>query len=156
MLLALAFLVAYAWPVINENLGHGLQEFFGIVSWTVWGVFAFDFAARLYLADDARSYAVKHWYDVLLIGLPVLRPLRLLRLLALARVPNRSAAGSLVGQVATYVVGAAVSATALGAIDHQHRIGDPLRWHADLGLWRPAERKSQEVVAGHLVLTSTA
>lgn len=116
LLLALAFLIAYAWPVLNEGLGHGLREFLGVVSWTVWAVFGIDFAARLYLADHTRGYAAKHWYDVLLIGLPVLRPLRLLRVLALARVLNRSAAGSLVGQVSTYVVGSAATAMMLGAV----------------------------------------
>jgi voltage-gated potassium channel len=116
LLLALAFLVAYAWPVLNERLGQGLREFLGVVSWAVWAAFALDFATRLYLTEDRRRYAVRHWYDVLLIGLPVLRPLRLLRLLALARILNRSAAGSLVGQVATYVVGTAVGAVMLGAV----------------------------------------
>ncbi|MCW2753910.1 MAG: hypothetical protein JWQ32_1321 [Marmoricola sp.] len=116
LLLALAFLVAYAWPVLNEGLGHGLREFLGVVSWTVWAVFAIDFAVRLSLVEDRRAYAASHWYDVALIALPVLRPLRLLRLLALARILNRSAAGSLVGQVSTYVVGTAVGAVMLGAI----------------------------------------
>lgn len=116
LMLAGAFLVAYAWPVLNKGLGHDLREFLAIVSWTVWVVFAVDFAARLYLAEDRRAYAANHWYDVALIALPVLRPLRLLRLLALARVLNRSAAGSLVGQVSTYVVGTAVGAVMLGAI----------------------------------------
>lgn len=116
LMLAGAFLVAYAWPVLNKGLGHDLREFLAVVSWTVWVVFAVDFAARLYLAEDRRAYAANHWYDVALIALPVLRPLRLLRLLALARVLNRSAAGSLVGQVSTYVVGTAVGAVMLGAI----------------------------------------
>ena len=57
-----------------------------------------------------------HWYDVALIILPMLRPLRLLRLLAFARVLNRSAAGSLVGKVSTYVAGTAVTALGLGAL----------------------------------------
>jgi len=116
LLLAVAFLIAYAWPVLNEELADGLREFLGVVSWTVWVVFAADFAARLYLAEDRRGYAIGHWYDVALIALPVLRPLRLLRLLALARVLNRSAAGSLVGQVSTYVLGAAIGAVMLGAV----------------------------------------
>ena len=66
--------------------------------------------------DERRSYAVRHWYDVALVVLPMLRPLRLLRLLALARVLNRSVTSSLVGKVSTYVVGVAVVALALGAI----------------------------------------
>jgi len=75
-----------------------------------------DFALRLWLAEDRWPYARRHWYDVALVVLPLLRPLRQLRLLALARVLNRSVTSSLVGKVSTYVVGVAVVACALGAI----------------------------------------
>jgi voltage-gated potassium channel len=61
-----------------------------VASWTVWVAFAVDFMVRLLLAEDRWPYAVRHWYDVALIALPMLRPLRLLRLLALARILNRS------------------------------------------------------------------
>ncbi len=120
LLLAVSFLVAYAWPVIDPRLDPGARSVFTVVSWTVWAAFAVDFAVdfaiRLSLAERRREYAARHWYDVALIVLPMLRPLRLLRLLALARVLNRSAAGSLVGRVTTYVVGVAVMACGLGAI----------------------------------------
>jgi voltage-gated potassium channel len=53
---------------------------------------------------------------VALVVLPFLRPLRLLRLLAFARVLNRSVAGSLVGRVSTYVLGVAIVAVGLGAL----------------------------------------
>ncbi|MEI2713388.1 MAG: hypothetical protein V9G04_08850 [Nocardioides sp.] len=100
LLLAVAFLVAYAWPVLDPRLSRDWRNVLTVLSWSVWAAFALDFAVRLYLAEgDRRRYAVAHWYDVALIALPMLRPLRLLRLLAFARVLNRSAAGSLVGQV---------------------------------------------------------
>ncbi|MEO7352674.1 MAG: potassium channel family protein [Marmoricola sp.] len=101
---------------MHPQLDSHLRTSLSIVSWTVWGAFAVDFTARIFLADNRRTYALQHWYDVALITLPMLRPLRLLRLLAFARVLNRSAAGSLVGQVSTYVVGTAVMAVGLGAL----------------------------------------
>lgn len=116
LLLALAFLVAYAWPVLDPRLDADIRTILEVASWTVWAAFAADFAIRLYLADDTRGYALAHWYDVALIMLPVLRPLRLLRLLAFARILNRSAVGSLVGRVSTYVAGTALMALGLGAI----------------------------------------
>ena len=116
LLLAVAFLVAYAWPVVDQSLDRDLRTFLNVVSWTVYGAFAVDFAARLALAERRAAYAKSHWYDPALIALPVLRPLRLLRLLALARVLNRSAANSLVGRVGAYVIGAALMAWALGAL----------------------------------------
>lgn len=116
LLLALAFLVAYALPVLDPRLDPDLRTKLEVASWTVWAAFVIDFAARLYLAQERRAYAVSHWYDVALIVLPMLRPLRLLRLLAFARVLNRSAAGSLVGKVSAYVAGTAVMALGLGAL----------------------------------------
>lgn len=116
LLLAAAFLVAYAWPVVDPGVDSQLRTTLEVVSWTVWAAFAADFTARMVLAEDRRDYALRHWYDVALISLPMLRPLRLLRLLALARVLNRSAVGSLVGRVSTYVAGTAVMAVGLGSL----------------------------------------
>ncbi len=116
LLLALAFLVAYAWPVINPRLDPDTRTVLVVVSWTVWAVFVVDFAVRLTLARHRWTYARSHWYDVALIALPMLRSLRLLRLLALARMLNRSAVSSLVGRVSTYVAGTAVMAVGLGAV----------------------------------------
>ena len=116
LLLAFAFLVAYAWPVLDPRLDPDARTWLAVVSWTVWVAFALDFAARMVLSERRVDYARRHWYDVALIVLPMLRPLRLLRLLAFARVLNRSAAGSLVGQVMTYVVGTAAMSVGLAAL----------------------------------------
>ena len=141
LLLAVAFLVAYAWPVLDPRIDPTLNTFLTYVSWTVWAAFAVDFAVRLVLADNRGEYALRHWYDVALIALPVLRPLRLLRLLAFLRILNRSAAGNLAGRVTTYVIGSAVLSIGLGAVavlDAEQdasganitSIGDALWWAA--------------------------
>jgi voltage-gated potassium channel len=116
LLLALAVLVAYAWPVLDPRLDPDVRTWLTVASWTVWVAFAIDFAVRIVLAHDRITYAVRHWYDVALIALPMLRPLRLLRLLALMRILNRTAVGSLAGRVTTYVMGAAALSMGLGAI----------------------------------------
>lgn len=115
-LLALAFLVAYAWPILDPRLDLDWRQFLTIVSWTVWIAFALDFAARLHLADDRVDYAVRHWYDVALVALPMLRPLRLLRLAASLRVLDRTAANTFAGRALVYVCGAAVATVGLGAL----------------------------------------
>ena len=116
LLLAFAFLVAYAWPVLDPRLNPNLMTVLRVASWTVWVAFALDFAVRVTLAEPRWAYVRGHWYDVVLIVLPMLRPLRLLRLLALARVFNRSATSSLVGRVSSYVIGTAVMSALLAAI----------------------------------------
>jgi voltage-gated potassium channel len=92
------------------------RTFLEAVSWTVWGAFAIDFTIRIWLADRRGSYILHHWYDVLLVVIPLLRPIRLLRLLAFVRILNRTATGSLAGRATTYVIGTAVMAVALGAV----------------------------------------
>jgi len=117
LLLALAFLVAYAWPVLDPGLDTSTRSFLTVVSWTVWFAFAADFVMRMALATDGRAmYAMHHWYDVALIVLPLLRPLRLLRLLALVRVLDRSAADSFAGRALVYVGGAGAIVCGLGAV----------------------------------------
>ncbi|HEU0285569.1 MAG TPA: hypothetical protein VFR22_00910 [Nocardioidaceae bacterium] len=66
-----------------------------MLSWTVWAAFAVDFLIRIVLANQRWRYAWRCWYDVALIALLLLRPLRLLQLLALARILNRSVTTSL-------------------------------------------------------------
>lgn len=116
ILLALAFLVAYAWPVLDPRMDPDARTFLGVVSWTVWGAFAVDLSIRLCLAEDRWRYALKHWYDVALVALPLLRPFRLLRLVALVRILDRSASANLAGRVLVYVGGAASLAVGLGAL----------------------------------------
>lgn len=141
LLLATAFLVAYAWPILDPHVGHGLRVDLDVVSWTVWSAFAIDFAIRIALAAPRVSYIRQHWYDVVLIALPMLRPLRLLRLLAVARVLNRAATKSLAERVTVYVIGTAVAAVGLGALavlsaeqgakgGNIKTIGDALWWAA--------------------------
>ena len=116
LLLAAAFLVAYAWPVLDPRMDQDLRSFLGVVSWTVYAAFIVDLAIRLALAEQRGAYALRHWYDVALVAAPLLRPLRLLRLLALVRVLERSAGSTLAGRAAVYVGGGVVAAVGLGAL----------------------------------------
>lgn len=117
LLLAGAFLVAYAWPILDPSIDRDLSTSLSVLSWTVWAAFAIDFIIRIALAEGERKeYILRHWYDAALIALPMLRPLRLLRALALARILNRTIARGLAGRVATYVVGTALASCALGSL----------------------------------------
>lgn len=116
LLLAAAFLAAYAWPVVDPTIDRDLETALRVVSWTVWVAFSADFVVRVAIADDRATYVRRHWYDVALILVPLLRPLKLLRLLAFARMLHRAARTNLVGRVGVYVGGASVSAVSLGAL----------------------------------------
>ncbi len=103
---ALVFLVAYAWPILNPGLDGDVAETLRLVTWTAWALFVVDYVVRLALATDRGRFFIHNIFDLLVVALPLLRPLRLLRLLTLLHVLNRHVAGSLRGRVVTYVVGA--------------------------------------------------
>jgi voltage-gated potassium channel len=102
---ALLFLVAYAWPILDVRLGAGPRHACSVVTWAVWAVFVLDYVVRLVQAEQRWRWFLRHLLDLIVIALPILRPLRLLRLVTLLRVVNRSASDSLRGKVGVYVVG---------------------------------------------------
>lgn len=119
LLLAVAFLVAYAWPVIDPGLEPDLYNVLQALSWTVWLSFTVDFAIRIHLSDHRLQYALRNWYDVVLVLvlLPMFRMLRLLRLFSLVRMLNRSTVGhSMIGKTSVYVTGAAALMVFLSAV----------------------------------------
>ena len=71
---------------------------------------------RVALAPRRGRYVLKHWLDVLIIALPLLRPLRLLRLVTLLKVLNRRATSGLRGRVAVYVAGGSALLAFCGAL----------------------------------------
>jgi voltage-gated potassium channel len=136
---ALAFLVAYAAPIIDTELPSAAVYACKFLTWGIWALFAADYVVRLMLAERRWRYAAKHWLDLLVIALPLLRPLRLLRLISLLKVLNRRATAGLRGQVAIYVAGGAallVFCGALAVLDAEqgnpdaniHTFGDALWW----------------------------
>ncbi|WP_194860482.1 MULTISPECIES: potassium channel family protein [unclassified Dietzia] len=101
---ALAFLAAYAVSVLVNPEGTG-----GVVTEIVmvgtWVLFAVDFAVRLALARPRGRWLFTHWYELVVIALPMLRPLRLLRLMMLLSIMHRSAGTAVRGQVIAYAAG---------------------------------------------------
>lgn len=81
LLLALAFLVAVGLPEVMDLSEQWLQAL-DYVTWIVWAGFAFELAVKTYLAPNRRRYLIEHWMDVISVLVPFLRPLRLLRLVA--------------------------------------------------------------------------
>lgn len=103
---AVAFLSAYSWEVIGD-LSGGARTATETVMNVVWGLFAVDVAVQLVLVDDRRAWLRKHPLDLASVVLPVLRPLLLLRLVALVSVFERTAGHGLRGRIAAYTAGSA-------------------------------------------------
>ena len=92
-LLALALLtIPLLLAPIVFDLSDGRERAIFALDWLIWGVFAADLLIRTWLAPRKLNYLRQHWFDVLLVALPFLRPLRVarsarvLRVLRVARV----------------------------------------------------------------------
>lgn len=105
--LALMFLGAYAWPILDPQLPMVAKHACAVLNLVIWLVFAIEYLVRLFIAKRPLHYWAHHLPDFAIVVLPALRPLRLLRLLMLLKVLNRRAASSLRGRVGAYVSGAA-------------------------------------------------
>ncbi|AKU14855.1 potassium channel family protein [Luteipulveratus mongoliensis] len=116
LVLAVAFLVAYAVPVLDVGISPSLRRTCDVVQWVAWAAFAVDYVVRLVLAEHRARWAATHALDLVVIALPLLRPLRLLRLVALLNVVNRHATIGLRGRVVAYLVGGAVLLSFLAAL----------------------------------------
>jgi voltage-gated potassium channel len=103
---AVVFLAAYAAPILRPDLVSPWLMVCQFVTWAAWALFVLDYVVRLALSRDRAAFARGNLFDLAVVALPLLRPLRLLRLVTLLSVLNRYAGGSLRGRVAVYVAGA--------------------------------------------------
>jgi len=114
MLLALIFLAAYAIPILQPGAPDALRTACRTIVWATWALLAIEVAARFAYADSKRAFFRHHWMDLAAVVLPVLRPLRLLRLVLLVSFLQRHVGHSLIGRVGVYV-GGAISLTSFVA-----------------------------------------
>ena len=137
---ALALLVAYSVEVIGNISGTRALALDSVI-WASWGLFILDYVVNLVLAERRLRWFVRNLHEVAILALPVLRPLRLLRLIILLRRMQNLAGHALRGRVIIYVGGSAVLLTYLGALavlDAEQNVagsnirnfGDALWWSA--------------------------
>ncbi|QRY62049.1 potassium channel family protein [Gordonia sp. PDNC005] len=102
---AVAFLIAYDAPIVKSDLSPGWQSACTAATIVAWIIFALDYVARLILTGDKRYFIRHNWFDALILAMPVLRPLRALRLVALLSIAHRAGTNTLRGRVVTYAAG---------------------------------------------------
>ncbi len=81
--LGLVFLLV----VLGQSLATtpGLQTALAVAGWALWAVFIAEFALRWYIAPGRVAFLRRNWWQLVFLVLPVLRFLRLVAVLRLAR-----------------------------------------------------------------------
>lgn len=114
--LAVAFLAAYALPILRPDSSKEIIDICRAVVWVTWALLAVEVGLRLWHADSKTEFFKARWLDVLAVALPVLRPLRLLRLLVVLSALQRFVGHSLRGRIAIYVGGSLALTSFVGAV----------------------------------------
>lgn len=103
---SLIFIVVYSWQVIADlqGLAYAVAR---IIIGATWVVFVVDYVVRFALADPRWKWFRGHLFDLAVVAIPALRPLRLLRALTVVQALQRTAGSAIRSRVAIYGAGAA-------------------------------------------------
>ena len=116
MVVSFVFLLAYALPIIWPNLPAAVIQTCSIMIVVLWAIFIVDYIVRLILSTNRRRFFIKNLFDLAVLALPLLRPLRLLRMFSVIPLFTRIGAHTLRGKLLTYVGGAALLAVLVGSL----------------------------------------
>ncbi|MEV6785200.1 potassium channel family protein, partial [Streptomyces sp. NPDC051098] len=120
LVLAAAFALAYAVPIVTPGADGWVHRLCTAVEWVVWGAFAVDYLVRLALAPSRRLFIRSHPLDLLAVVLPLLRPLRLLRVVSTLLLVGRRARMAPQVTLTTYVAGAVAGLMMFGSLAVLH------------------------------------
>ncbi|MER5970906.1 potassium channel family protein [Streptomyces sp. NPDC002055] len=99
LLASLLYLTAYSVHVLVPGLSPGWYDFWLSVTVGTWTVFGIDYFGRLALSRPRGEFVRRRWLDLLVMLLPLLRPLRMMHAYAAAQTRHRESRMSLEGQV---------------------------------------------------------
>ncbi|MFC3576653.1 potassium channel family protein [Streptomyces yaanensis] len=114
--LAVAFAVAYAVPIVDSSASRLLTVACTVTEWVVWGAFAADYLVRLAIAPYRKEFVRTHWLDLCAVVLPLLQPLRLLRLVSTLMLVGRRARMASQIRLTTYVAGSVIGLLMFGSL----------------------------------------
>lgn len=131
------FLVAYSIQVIVDPRG-AIGAFLEDLLWVSWGTFLLDYIVSLVLAPRRWHWFLTHLFNLATVVLPMLRPLRVLRVITLLAVLQRTAGRAVRGQIVIYVTSATlllVYVASLAVLDAERAGGGSITTFGDAIWW---------------------
>ncbi|MFD7938648.1 potassium channel family protein [Streptomyces sp. NPDC059755] len=101
-LASLAFLIGYAIHVLAQHITDGWRDLSFAVMLIAWAMFGVDYAVRWRLSGERLRFVRTHWLDGLVVLLPLLRPLRIVKLYEAVQRRHGEPRFSLHARVITY------------------------------------------------------
>jgi voltage-gated potassium channel len=104
---AVAFLIMYSVQVLTRPHGQEARILW-LATWLAWSLFVVDYVVRLILASNRRQWFVHHIFDLLIVAAPLMRPLRLLRLVVLIGVLQKAIGNAVRGRILIFTISGVV------------------------------------------------
>jgi len=123
---SLAFIASYSWRVITDLEGAGETLALSVMG-IAWVLIAIDYLVRLSLASPRCLWFRRHFFDLLVVLMPAILPVRLLRSATRAPLLQRSKGTAIRSRIGIYGAGAAVVLiwmAALGVLDAERASPD--------------------------------
>lgn len=111
-IMSLIFLFAYSWQIIQQTHLFACAIVINII-WVCYGI---DYVVSLILAPNRSVWFRNNLFVLITLILPVFKPLRLLRLVTMLHMFNRSAGQSIRGRITIYTIGAVLLLVYVGAL----------------------------------------
>ncbi|SCG39310.1 potassium channel family protein [Micromonospora coxensis] len=137
-ILSILFLAVYAAPILRPDLPAAWRLACEVTTVVVWLLFWVDLLARLKLSTHRRRFLRDHLFDLTVLVLPVLRPLRALRLVTAVLTISRRTETWARGRLAVYVGTTTlllVLVSALAVLDAERASADANISSFDDALW---------------------
>ncbi|MCE7082647.1 potassium channel family protein [Streptomyces sp. ST2-7A] len=114
--LAVLFGVVYAVPIVAPEAPSAVHRVCRITEWAIWGTFAADYLTRLLLSRRRWRFVRRHPLDLAAVALPLLRQLRLLRLVSTLVLAGERARMASRIQLTVYVAGCCAGLVMFGSL----------------------------------------
>ncbi|MER7459277.1 ion channel [Micromonospora sp. NPDC126480] len=114
--LSLVFLAAYAAPILDPQLGTAWSRVCQVTTFAIWLLFWLDMVVRFVLHRERRRFLREHLFDLAVLLLPVLRPLRALRLVTVVLTLSRRTEVWVRGRLSLYVAATTVLLVVVAAL----------------------------------------
>ena len=136
---SMLFLASYAVRVLGHGLAEPWRDLCLAVTLATWALFAVDYAVRWRLSGQGPRFVRTHWLDTVVLALPLLRPLRVVKVYESVQRRQGRPRLSLHARVITYA-GLSVSllgfAGALAVYQQEHAApGATIRTFGDAVWW---------------------
>jgi voltage-gated potassium channel len=100
--LSIVFFGVYAWQILAEPKGSG-DFYANLIMNVFWAVFGINYIVSITLANNKKYWFTHHIFDLLVVVLPMLRPMRAIRVLTALNALHRTSGIALRGKITMYV-----------------------------------------------------